>query len=471
MHGFFDKARTRDLAAACGVPMAPGRLLTRDDTAQELVARFGLPLFIKPRRSYEMARPDRRAKVIACRTLESVERALGSIERRDDFLVEGNQPGSGLGLSVLCHRGTITQALQHRRVREPVDGGGSGYRRTEAVSDDLFGMVQAMCRATALDGVAMFEFKHDERTGRCALIEVNARFWGSLPLAVAAGVDFPHLLYRQMVEGSIAPRASYRVPWFARNLSADIEQFSEHLEARRKQGTWPAISEAAGWLFSFGRVLLMRESHDAFAWDDPAPALAEYAAFSRRLASRVVGRSVTWRRLKGARALGVAAGALARVGREGRKPRILVLCYGNICRSPYAAAVLRDRLLARGVAAEVPSAGLAHLPGRPSPAEAVKVARERGQDLSAHRSAFASDHDLGSADLILVFDKANLAMLEARGVDLRRPAIRMGEFAVAPDSPVDIADPVDGDEAVFAAAYARIDRACERLAAEVERRS
>jgi len=47
----------------------------------------------------------------------------------------------------------------------------------------------------------MVEFKHSRRTGAWALMEINSRFWGSLPLSLAAGVDFPRYLYEMVCEG------------------------------------------------------------------------------------------------------------------------------------------------------------------------------------------------------------------------------------------------------------------------------
>ena len=55
----------------------------------------------------------------------------------------------------------------------------------------------------------MVEFKKDTRTGEYVLMEINPKFWGSLDLAIAAGVDFPGLACRMALEGDIAPVCSY----------------------------------------------------------------------------------------------------------------------------------------------------------------------------------------------------------------------------------------------------------------------
>ncbi|MDH5771137.1 MAG: hypothetical protein OEZ25_07620, partial [Candidatus Bathyarchaeota archaeon] len=57
----------------------------------------------------------------------------------------------------------------------------------------------------------MVEFKMDEKSGDAKLMEVNGRFWGSLPLAINAGVDFPYLLYKVMMGENVAPCCGYKV--------------------------------------------------------------------------------------------------------------------------------------------------------------------------------------------------------------------------------------------------------------------
>ena len=334
----------------------------------------------------------------------------------------------------------------------------------------LFDMVQAMCRATDLDGVAMFEFKVDDDTGTASLIEVNARFWGSLPLAIAAGIDFPYLLFRQLVYGIEEPRKDYRVAHYARHVASDVYQLAEHLSVRRSQGRWAVLREAGGWLFSFRRIALLRESHDAFSWHDPRPALREYAMLTRRLGRRLLGRPWVHRQWTAARLSKSVAAAAAAARIEARPLRILVICHGNICRSPYAAAALRSALADAGVSAQVDSAGLAFLPGRPSPDEALKVAFDRGHDMSQHRSSYATDDELVSADIILLFDQANEEMLAARGVTLKRPPIFLGALANLSGNSTEIADPVGGSETVFERTYAVIDTACIRLVEAIGQR-
>ena len=79
---------------------------------------------------------------------------------------------------------------------------------------------------------------------------------------------------------------------------------------------------------------------------------------------------------------------------------VLLLCTGNICRSPMAEGILRHRLSARGVSAHVHSAGMLDM-GRPASDHGIEVLRARGIDLSSHRSRTMSAQLVRSADLVV----------------------------------------------------------------------
>jgi protein-tyrosine phosphatase len=105
---------------------------------------------------------------------------------------------------------------------------------------------------------------------------------------------------------------------------------------------------------------------------------------------------------------------------------------------------------------------LACRPGRPSPDRAVAAAARRGVDLTGHLSRYADDAMLEAADLVLVFDAANLGLLAARGLRLQRDPLRLRDV-LADAANGEIADPVDGDDTVFDRTYALIEQATVAL--------
>ncbi len=461
---FFDKGHTRAMALRCGVPVPRGRVLAVGDTAAQLVAEFGLPVFVKPRNSYLLRALESRRNVSACHTEAALQAVLHEIATPDEYLVEARFNGIGVGVSVLAQGGVISQAFQHRRVREPVGGGGSSYRQSEAVSPDLEAMTVALCAASRLEGVAMFEYKVDDATGQKALLEVNSRFWGSLPLAMAAGVDFPYLWFTQAMGQAPAPRVVYRVPCYARNLLNDLYATLGHIESRQAEGLLVMAGEALRWVGSFGRLLIGIETLDTLQSDDPQPGKLELRAIAAKVGERLQRMLPGARERRARQVAQTVQGAWAAARQQGRPVQVVVACYGNICRSPFA-AVLLARALGAAPGAQpvsVTGAALACRPSRPSPDLAVTVAARHGVDLAPHRSRYADDALLQAADLVLVFDAANLGLLAARGLPLQREALRLREV-LGDGSTGEIADPVDGDDAFFDRTYTLIETAVPAL--------
>ncbi len=128
---------------------------------------------------------------------------------------------------------------------------------------------------------------------------------------------------------------------------------------------------------------------------------------------------------------------------------ILVLCVGNVCRSPIAEALLARQFPDK----KVWSAGLGALVGQPADPLAVEVAAEHGLDLSAHRGQQFNSWMCQAADLILVMEQAHQVELEKKFPQVRGKVFRLGEIGK-----FDIADPHRQPRAAFEAAYADIER-------------
>ena len=182
------------------------------------------PWVIKPRvssGSFGIAYVDRE---------EDLAEAYRSVDSHFPFpLVQERVPSEGeaLGCSALLdHGGELKASFVHRRLREyPITGGPSTLResiRHPQVEELGIRLLQS------LDwyGVAMVEFKVDPRDNEPKLMELNPRFWGSLALAIRAGVDFPYLLYKMAMGEAFEPILEYetgvRCRWL---LPGDILHF------------------------------------------------------------------------------------------------------------------------------------------------------------------------------------------------------------------------------------------------------
>jgi len=176
--------------------------------------------------------------------------------------------GAGEGLFVLRWNGQIVAQFAHRRLREkPPEGGVSVYRESIAPSASLVDAGRRLLEALNWHGVAMIECKRDPETGRHVFMEVNGRLWGSLQLAIDAGVDFPTLLVRCAMGESVRPCHAYRVGVRSRWFWGDVDQL--YLRIRRGHGSrWSAVRDFLSAFLQGGRSEIWR-------WKDPAPFAVE----------------------------------------------------------------------------------------------------------------------------------------------------------------------------------------------------
>lgn len=151
---------------------------------------------------------------------------------------------------------------------------------------------------------------------------------------------------------------------------------------------------------------------------------------------------------------------------------ILVVCMGNICRSPTAEAVLRHKLRDAGLhdAVKVDSAGThAWHAGSPPDARSVAHAARRGYDLSGLRAREVVEADFDQFDLILAMDWDNLALLEERcPPPYRRKLGRLTEHCRLHDSPV-VPDPYAGGAQGFEEVLDLVEDACDGLVTMLRR--
>lgn len=129
---------------------------------------------------------------------------------------------------------------------------------------------------------------------------------------------------------------------------------------------------------------------------------------------------------------------------------ILTVCVGNICRSPVAEAMLKDRLPGR----KIWSAGLHAVVGHGAEATARQIAEQHGLDLSAHRAQQIAGWMCTHADLVLVMEASHQQELQKLYPLARGKIRRLGEFG--PQGAFDIADPYRQPRAAFEAAHAAI---------------
>lgn len=135
--------------------------------------------------------------------------------------------------------------------------------------------------------------------------------------------------------------------------------------------------------------------------------------------------------------------------------RILVVCVGNICRSPMAEAVLRNALRNQeGITVE--SAGLGAMVDWPPAEYAEELMAERGLDIANHRARQLTPEILHEADLVLVMELGHKKAIEADDATARGKVFRLGEWQNR-----DIEDPFQKPKTEFAKVLRQIDSCVE----------
>jgi predicted ATP-grasp superfamily ATP-dependent carboligase len=285
-----DKLATFELAAKLGVETPRTRVVRTVAEALRLQPGLGWPVVLKPRWS----------RVLDGSRIEAFEVSYASDEAelaarmqhfagRCDILLQEYCPGRGCGIELLLDRGRPVAAFQHVRIRElPVTGGASCLRASAPLDPALLRYATQLLAAVDWTGLAMVEFKVGP--GGPVLMEINGRVWGSLPLAVRAGVDFPRLLGELYLgggsSGNAGPSGDYTVGLRGRDLGLDLLWIGSVLLQRRRHFDLPFPPRRRG-LSALCGLLDPTIRPDVLSLTDPLPGLSELALIARNLRSKL----------------------------------------------------------------------------------------------------------------------------------------------------------------------------------------
>jgi len=148
------------------------------------------------------------------------------------------------------------------------------------LNDELVEKSLALLKAIGWQGVAMVEYKVDRRDGWPKLMEVNGRFWGSLQLAIDAGMNFPLMLYRLATGEQVPPQFKYRAGVRCRWLIGDFD----HLLIRfthplNPDGSRSSAGSRLRACLNFMKFWEPNTRNEVFRLDDPAPGWFEIKGY------------------------------------------------------------------------------------------------------------------------------------------------------------------------------------------------
>ena len=449
----FDKRKTAELAKTLFVPIPRQLVLDQDTDLNNLDLEWPFPLVIKPVSS----------KLIINNLIKGigVSYAQSKVElfkRVKDLLnvtpviVQELFVGRGVGVELLAENGRILCAFQHIRIHEPIYGGGSTYRKSVPLNRKLLDCSARLIQALNWTGVAMLEFKYNDSTNQFVLLEINGRFWGSLPLAVASGMDFPYYLYELLVEGKKTVKTQYTVGVYCRNIRSDFGWLRQNLSTRpsKYNNALPFWKVAC----DIRNILLMREHYDTFVLDDMRPGFCEFTLLLKVFVTKLRNLFlIYWYKFPLTKKL-----MYKRMKKLGQYRSICFVCKGNICRSPFAEAYLKKLLAKLGNnTITVSSAGYYKESGRSPPHNAIEAARHFQIELNTARSTIVSEATMKEHDIVFVFDIHDRATMTKEFKRYKSKIIFIGLFGKCSSVEI-VQDPYGQDVEKFIQCYDSIAR-------------
>ena len=459
-----DKSETFKLAESLGVAVPRSIYLSNINELGGYLAELSYPVVVKPSRSVSEsdAGYSKRSVTYANNEAELQKQCI-SVLRHSPVILQSYFQGVGAGIELIAKDGEILYPFQHVRLHEvPLTGGGSSFRVSAEIEPVLLEASRKLIQALRWTGVAMVEFKWNPDSGRYCLMEINGRLWGSLPLAVAAGADFPAMLAELSLTGDLTQYPAYRRGVYCRNLTNDLMWHELVLRARRsnKLAGPTRIPTGKDVLRDLALLFSLKHYLDTQSFSDPRPGLVEI----KRLCTRYWGRLsgvLTEKRFARHQSLFWRNGTVRTKIRDATT--VLFICYGNINRSAVA-QVIMNRLLPEDCGKRVLSAGFHQEEARPADHRMQTIAAEHGFDLSESRSKCISSEMLETSDIIFVMEKRHYDDLVADWPDVADKVFLLGPGCQdAGKGAAEIPDPYNRSEQTYRACFAQIHQAVARL--------
>lgn len=275
-----DKHLLLDRAERVGIRI-PAQAIVAGPIEQSSLPPVAYPVVVKPHRSVAGRQ---RLSVAYASEPDALHRILMALPP-DAYpvLLQERLSGPGTGVFLLRWEDRIVASFAHRRLREqPPTGGHAVMAESIIPPPELLERSIALLAAFGWNGVAMVEYKLDRDGGCPYLMEVNGRFWGSLQLAIDAGVDFPALAVDAAMGRPLPPTPpAYRPGVRLRVWWEDVDLVLTRFRRSREALGLPATAPSA---WSVARDFLHWTRHDRIETlrrDDFRPFLRETAQWVR----------------------------------------------------------------------------------------------------------------------------------------------------------------------------------------------
>ena len=278
----FDKGATYSEARLLGIPIIDSWLRERKEEVVQVAEVLEYPAVVKTRRSVTWH--DGKGVSGTARFVHDKEELLQVFQEIVETtgeapLIQRFIKGEEYGVEMLVTDGRVIAETIHHRIRSLSPTGGASVVK-ETIGDSE--LTESMCahaytlaKELFWNGPMMVEFKLDSDSKEVLLMEINGRWWGSLPLAAAAGVDFPYLYYElatgaRKAEGMIKAEEDVTT----RHFLGDVVHLLRVFFARDKMRPVLYPGRRKAWR-DFLKSPQGTKS-DVWSWSDTRPGIMEY---------------------------------------------------------------------------------------------------------------------------------------------------------------------------------------------------
>ncbi len=459
-----DKSQTFALAIEAGVPTPKSYNIDSQQCLTDCIRELDYPIVIKPTRSIIDPTNDVRAKlnVDYAFNSEQLQKKVYAILKTSEIILQEYFTGTGTGIELIADHGQIIHAFQHDRMHElPLTGGGSCLRKSVPINPQLLEYSKKLIQALNWHGVAMVEFKHNEHTNQSCLMEINGRFWGSLPLAVSAGSDFPWYLYQLLIHKKHPKQFNSEIGHISRKIKDDLYWYIQVIFRRDNNPLikWPKYSQL---FVDFISIFHYKHHFDAFHYQDLKPGFIELNRTFKWLikftSDFIVKKYLFKKHL--------------RIKRQQTLPKILnkannilFLCYGNINRSTVAECIYTQQ---NKTDFNVQSAGFHLKAQRPADPNMVKTALVHNIAMKNCSSHTLNLEMLNKADIVFAMEIEHLLKLKDLYPKHFHKAYLLGSLASEQESPLEISDPYGKSPSDYQQCFKQIQHCINQISKETD---
>lgn len=290
-----NKLKTLEIAKKSGLNVPITFSLSEMKNFSSIKKVLGAPFVIKPIQNYIYIGSDDTIKSLGSTRLISNQCDFNNFVSKNEkyaehFLVEEFIPGNGYGFSALVNDCDKCVALfMHKRLHE-TEGFGGVSSFAKSIYDSYLKQISLrLLSKIKFKGVAMVEFRKNARTGKYVFMEINSRYWGTLPLAIASGIDFPYLHVSEWYNKNPDCREKYDRNMLWRFLVfGELKWLKSTLGLRNVQiPNYKNYSIGKTFSEFFGLFFKNNISYSVESISDPMPMLYTYYSYLKTLLKKV----------------------------------------------------------------------------------------------------------------------------------------------------------------------------------------